>query len=74
MVFFLLILSLLHVYLGLTALLGAIALFGLTLFTDRATRDPVRTLHMQPLQKSICATYNEAPMRRYSVGDMPTQS
>ena len=43
-IFFLLILSLLHVYLGLTALLGATALFGLTLFTDRATRDPVRTL------------------------------
>lgn len=57
-VFFLLILSLLHVYLGLTALLGAIALFGLTLFTDRATRDPVRTLADVTGQRQALAADN----------------
>ncbi len=37
-VVFLIVLSLLHYWLGLTALIGAILLFGLTLVTDRLTR------------------------------------
>ena len=42
--FFLLILFLMHVWLGVTALVGTLVLAGLTILTDRATREPTQLL------------------------------
>lgn len=43
-IFFLAILSVLHIWLGVTALVGAIILFSLTLFTNRAMKQPTEQL------------------------------
>lgn len=40
--FFLLILAMLHVWLGVTALVGALVMIGLTMLTERATKKPSR--------------------------------
>ncbi|WP_419809264.1 type I secretion system permease/ATPase [Sphingomonas sp.] len=43
-VFFLVILSLLHIWLGVATLVGALVMVGLTILTDRATREPTQRL------------------------------
>lgn len=42
--FFLAVLAMLHVWLGVAALVGALVLFGLTVLTNRASREPTRRL------------------------------
>ena len=43
-VFFLIILSFLHIWLGVATLIGALIMIGLTAMTDRATREPTQRL------------------------------
>lgn len=50
-VFFLIVLSLLHIWLGVTALVGALLLVGLTRLTDRINRDAVQQLSSLGLRR-----------------------
>lgn len=43
-IFFLAVLSLLHIWLGVTALVGALILVAITIMTDRATKEPTKRL------------------------------
>lgn len=56
--FFVVILFLLHFWLGLTALIGAALLIALTFVTDRMTRDPARSLNQFAAQRNGAAESN----------------
>lgn len=56
--FFLAVLFLLHVWLGVTTLIGAIVLFSLTLVTNRLTREPVERIHRLSAYRNSAAETN----------------
>jgi ATP-binding cassette subfamily C protein PrsD len=57
-IFFLGVLFLLHYWLGLTALIGSIILIGLTILTDRRTREPIGNLSQISAVRSGMAESN----------------
>lgn len=57
-VFFLIILSLLHIWLGVTAFIGALIMIGLTILTDRLTKQPSQKMSIVTAYRNGLAESN----------------